>query len=492
MGDYYHDLKEALIASGIPFEDAKWMHLYETESEFNTAYAEDYKEPWVSYVEELSGVAYDKVYLTGVSFQNLKLDIDVPISGGTVNKDSCSYVVLSCYDNGEVFDITSAATVTGSTNISESYITERHSAGTLTLTASYSGFSVSSSVTVYQEGATYEEIPLTFNIISAGTIVWKAQNASYTTTIEYSRDDGKTWTSITSTTEGASIPVNAGDTVQFRGDNAAYALGEEEDTNYFGDSTAKFTVDGNIMSLVNSTGFMSATTLSADYTFNCLFQECTGLTSVENLILPANTLTDRCYQFMFYGCSSLVTAPSILPATALANGCYDNMFSNCTSLTTAPSLPATTLASGCYAYMFNDCTSLMTAPELPAIILANYCYYQMFAGCSKLTTAPSILPATTLADYCYAGMFYGCTSLTTAPELPATTLANYCYQGMFNNCSSLNYIKCLATDISASNCTSSWVNGVAATGTFVKNASMTGWTTGNNGIPSGWDVQDAS
>ena len=103
-----------------------------------------------------------------------------------------------------------------------------------------------------------------------------------------------------------------------------------------------------------------------------------------------------------------------------------------------------------------------------------------------------ILPATTLQNYCYLRMFYGCTALITAPELPATTLASNCYNSMFYNCSSLNYIKCLATDISASGCTSGWVSGVASSGTFVKAATMTGWSTGNSGIPNNWTVQDAS
>ena len=46
----------------------------------------------------------------------------------------------------------------------------------------------------------------------------------------------------------------------------------------------------------------------------------------------------------------------------------------------------------------------------------------------------------------------------------------------------------LATDISASSCLSNWVNGVASTGTFVKNPAMTSLTTGQSGIPSGWTV----
>ena len=91
-------------------------------------------------------------------------------------------------------------------------------------------------------------------------------------------------------------------------------------------------------------------------------------------------------------------------------------------------------------------------------------------------------------------MFGDCTALTTAPELPATTLVYQCYYGMFYGCTRLNYIKCLATDKSASYCTDNWVNTVAATGTFVKdpNMSTSTWGTGVNGIPTNWTVQDAS
>ena len=92
---------------------------------------------------------------------------------------------------------------------------------------------------------------------------------------------------------------------------------------------------------------------------------------------------------------------------------------------------------------------------------------------------------------CYYNMFRGCTSLTTAPELPATTLIRGCYENMFYNCTSLNYVKCLATDIPASSCTKNWVYNVASSGTFVKDPNMSSWTTGANGIPSNWTVQDA-
>jgi hypothetical protein len=63
---------------------------------------------------------------------------------------------------------------------------------------------------------------------------------------------------------------------------------------------------------------------------------------------------------------------------------------------------------------------------------------------------------------------------------------------MFMGCTSLNYIKCLATDISAENCTSSWVHNVAASGTFVKPADTDWGEKGSgDGIPSGWTVENA-
>ena len=218
------------------------------------------------------------------------------------------------------------------------------------------------------------------------------------------------------------------------------------------------------MSLIDSKKYSTLNVLNSNNVFDSLFKNCTGLISAENLILPATTLANYCYAYMFQGCYSLVTAPE---------------------------LPATALAASCYLYMFKGCSSLVTAPKLPAITLAQRCYQSMFYGCTSLTTAPE-LPATTLVNSCYSSMFIYCSNLTTAPELPATTLTGYCYEYMFQGCNKLNYIKCLATDISASNCLTSWVRNVSSTGTFIKATSMTSWETGVNGIPNNWTVQDAA
>ena len=68
---------------------------------------------------------------------------------------------------------------------------------------------------------------------------------------------------------------------------------------------------------------------------------CTGLTNADKLVLPATTLADYCYRQMFYGCTSLTSAPEF-PATTLADYCYDSMFYGCTNLTYVKAMFTTT------------------------------------------------------------------------------------------------------------------------------------------------------
>ena len=354
-----------------------------------------------------------------------------------------------------------------------------------------------------------------------------------TNACQYCIDGDGNWIDLPAGTTTQSI--NSGQTLSFRGNltpNSSRGIGTFT-------INKKCNLEGNCMSLLFGDDADSNNSLSGKkYAFRSLFSSCVNIINVSEEFLPATILYSNCYYYMFYNCTSLTTAPE-LPATTLTDSCYSNMFRSCTSLTTAPELPATTLADWCYEYMFRDCSSLTVAPELPATTLADRCYQFMFYGCSSLTVAPELpattlydncyasmfsgctslttvpeLPATTLARYCYYYMIYGCTNLTTAPELPATTLADSCYSNMFENCSSLttapelpattlayscygnmfkgcrnlNYIKMLATDISATNCLSTWVDGVSSTGTFVKNPAMTSLPTGQSGIPSGWTV----
>ncbi len=333
---------------------------------------------------------------------------------------------------------------------------------------------------------------LTFHILTDGVISFNADVDEDACTIYYSKDRGNTWTRLSASdvSQTNSFSVSTGDVVSFKGNRAWYG-NQNNDFYYFG-STCRFVVSGNIMSLINGSSFETLNSFSKTYVFRRLFNDCTKLVDASRLVLPATTLSQGCYEFMFDGCTSLTIAPK-LHATSLKPYCYSHMFRGCTSLTIAPNLPATTLENGCYENMFEGCSSLENAPTLAATTLAGSCYSYMFRGCTSLTTAPD-LPATTLAGACYFYMFNGCTSLTIAPNLPATTLENVCYDHMFDGCTSLRYIKCLATDMpaSGSSATTGWVKNVSSTGTFYKKRTMTGWTRGDNGIPSGWTVYNAN
>ena len=94
---------------------------------------------------------FQKKAPTAITFDNVIWVNDVPSSGGTATKDNCSYTVIGQYADGTTDDLTDFATVTGSLFVPFSGEGERHSAGTLTLTASYGSFTASTDVTVYQE-----------------------------------------------------------------------------------------------------------------------------------------------------------------------------------------------------------------------------------------------------------------------------------------------------------------------------------------------------
>ena len=162
----------------------------------------------------------------------------------------------------------------------------------------------------------------------------------------------------------------------------------------------------------------------------------------------------------------------------------NNLFENSLIYKCKTVFPSTTVGGGYYQWMFYGCASLTTAPELPATTLDNYAYAHLFHNCTSLTTAPA-LPATTLAENCYSGMFEDCTALTTAPVLPATTLAEGCYHSMFWVCTSLNRVTTYATDISASYCLNNWLYRVSSTGDFY-NLGRASYRSGANGIPTGW------
>ena len=252
--------------------------------------------------------------------------------------------------------------------------------------------------------------PLTLEAAMAGAnVTFKADKANVAKDIEYSTDGGATWTSGNTGGSGVEVTLtNIGDKVMFRGDNSQYGYdnGTSQATYNTISCTADCYVYGNIMSLIDKTGFATNKVLpTGTYTFYNLFKDNTHLKNHPNaaytLELPATTLKEYCYRSMFFGCKALVTPPT-LPATKLENSCYGSMFGFCSSLATPPALPATELEDDCYNAMFDNCTSLETTPRLPATELKKGCYYSMFIGCTSLKEA------WVKADYKASGPGYEC------------------------------------------------------------------------------------
>ena len=189
-------------------------------------------------------------------------------------------------------------------------------------------------------------------------------------------------------------------------------------------------------------------------------------TLAPNLILPYMSGIGGVYERLFMGTMFSVDIPSeLLSTTGVAKGAFNSAFRE-TNIEKAPRLPVSkVIPSTCYANMFNNCSVLTDVYEID-------------------------LSADEIGREACLQMFYNCERLEKAPVLNIATLSNGCYKNMFKGCSKLNEISCFATDISATDCTYDWVSGVSRRGTFYKSANMSDWTTGDNGIPEGWDVVD--
>ena len=331
---------------------------------------------------------------------------------------------------------------------------------------------------------------LTFKVLSEGTITIVTTTAAQAKTIQYSVDNGSTWTSITSSTTVRSLGTfSEGDKVLVKGNNSAYGNNVSW-YNHFG-GTAKVELRGNIMSLTYGDNFEDKTSYSASFAICGLFYSYTNLVSAKKLVLPATTLKDRCYLNLFRSCTALKEPPAVLPATVCKDLCYQGMFQDCSSLLYIPYFKVSTMAIYCFNAMFSGCRSLTDLSGLEISSTASSCCFHMFSGCTSLTTKVPKLSAKTLASDCYGYMFDGCSNLTKAPDLPALTLVSNCYERMFRNCSKLKYIKAMFTTTPSTSYTNVWVSGVPSGGTFVKNSAATWDVKGTSGIPNNWTVQTA-
>lgn len=171
------------------------------------------------------------------------------------------------------------------------------------------------------------QIPLTFEILSGGSLSWvnsfnlqpekgnetllKASNPN-ALEIQFSLNGG-VWTTVAASDilNGGTLiaTLKTGDIISFRGDNDVYYYGGNIYGRFYA-PTVVYNVKGNIMSMFNSTGYVNDTEMyyqtgSSDvarYT-GALFYG-SQIISAENLVLPAVESYQN-YAELFANCSSL-------------------------------------------------------------------------------------------------------------------------------------------------------------------------------------------
>ena len=179
------------------------------------------------------------------------------------------------------------------------------------------------------------------------------------------------------------------------------------------------------------------------------FYGCSSLISIPSIDTRKVTSMSN----MFDGCKSLKTVPllatqSVWRMSRMFNDCeslegvplfdtqnviqMDNMFRRCISLTSVPEFNTSKVKG--MSYLFSGCSLLVTIPSLDTQKVTDMSY--MFNRCTALVNAPSI-NTQNVTNMSY--MFRGCTTLVTIPLLDATKATNMSY--MFDECPALQEVR---------------------------------------------------
>lgn len=308
----------------------------------------------------------------------------------------------------------------------------------------------------------YSAMPITMQVLSAGTIEFKPYNST-----AYTADEAIFIPLLNGVNIGDSmvnnmqvwhfepnlsispktVNVQEGDVFQIYRMPITYRfnrLGNGNNQNgsssayyTFSGSTAGIELFGNILSMCMDPTAMTAYTRWEDacyengthqdtrYAVCGLFRYMTGLVSAENLWLP-NDVPPGGYLNLFNRCQALVTPPKIFPAEIVTPWCYGSTFNNCTSLPESPIIAATGYTTSGYWRRWS---------------VSNYGqdFYTMFSGCTNMNKITCFMNQTNMSQAVCNGLFYN------------------------------------------------WVTGVARTGNFYKRNGA-GWYSGANGYPTNWTM----
>lgn len=151
--------------------------------------------------------------------------------------------------------------------------------------------------------------------------------------IKYSLDGGESWTDYNAV---ADIPLNKDQEICFQGSRTNYKNAKEEGGKTYGapagtpifEATKKCYIAGNIMTLLADRENLSDEAFDGAFSKDGKDNYWTDIDPNDPLLLPATTLTLRCYKGMFRRCTALQYAPD-LPAETPAAECYSGMFRQC-------------------------------------------------------------------------------------------------------------------------------------------------------------------
>ena len=243
------------------------------------------------------------------------------------------------------------------------------SAGETTITVSAPQISKSVSFKVVVNAIPAEQLaavdkatPLTFLPLDDGKITVTFYNGiTLAGDIHYTINDGQEQTIAKNTAGAYDIQAKKGDVVQLYSINTSLGGGAvagtrggtraiDEGAKYINiRPSMKTEIFGNVMSLLKGKDNLEgATAIEAKNAFYGLFAGAENLVNnaERQLVLPATTLTESCYQDMFNGCKGIEKAPE-LPAPKLEKNCYREMFYDCAKLNSVTCLATDIKAENC-------------------------------------------------------------------------------------------------------------------------------------------------
>lgn len=176
------------------------------------------------------------------------------------------------------------------------------------------------------------------------------------------------------------------------------------------------------------------------------------MTSIPKL--PAKTVPEGCYQWIFEGCQNLTDLSSYkLDAKYVTDNSLVGMFNNCSNLTLPPQFNTLTFSCSNGAapipYLFHDCTNLQRIPNINLVYVGERDDVQfdyVYAGCSSLTDEHerhiridqknNKYRHNQQKSFMLTNCFQNCSSMTKTPKIINFRIGGGCFDG----CSSLTEI----------------------------------------------------